>query len=141
MTYPFNLSHKFIEELKHSDMVIGIRKPKKGAMPILHRYLGNPGLSFLTRLFFGTPVRDAHCGMRGIKKEVYEQLKMKYLGMEFAPEMVIKVSLLGFKISQFPISYYKRPGSPSKLSTVKDGFRHLKYLFVSLYNYRLKKEL
>ncbi len=98
-------------------------------MPWLHRYVGNPVLSGILNLFFRTGVRDAHCGMRGFRREILPQLDLRTTGMEFASEMVIRAAKENVRIDQFPIEYHPR-GGESKLSSFRDGWRHLRFLLV-----------
>src|SRR5207244_9571270 len=100
-----------------------------GAMPWLHRYVGNPVLTGTLNLFFRTGVKDAHCGMRAIRRDVLPVLDLRTTGMEFASEMVIRASKENLRISQFPIEYHPR-GGESKLSSWRDGWRHLRFLLV-----------
>jgi hypothetical protein len=100
-----------------------------GAMPWLHRYVGNPILSGTLNLFFRTGVRDAHCGMRAVRRSVLGQLDLHATGMEFASEMVVRAAKEKLDIRQFPIEYHPR-GGDSKLSTWRDGWRHLRFLLV-----------
>jgi len=100
-----------------------------GAMPWLHRYVGNPLLSGVLNLFFRTGIRDAHCGMRGLRRDVLPQLDLRTTGMEFASEMVIRASKEKLDIREFPIAYHPR-GGESKLSSFRDGWRHLRFLLV-----------
>jgi hypothetical protein len=100
---------------------------RPGAMPWLHRYVGNPILTGLLNLLFRTGVKDAHCGMRAIRRELLPALDLRTTGMEFASEMVIRASKAGLKISQVPIEYHPRSGV-SKLSRFRDGWRHLRFL-------------
>ena len=100
-----------------------------GAMPWLHRYVGNPMLTGLLNRLFGTGVRDAHCGMRAFRRDVLPALDLRTTGMEFASEMVIRAAKAGLDIRQFPIEYHPREGE-SKLSTWGDGWRHLRFLLV-----------
>jgi len=102
-----------------------------GAMPFLHRYLGNPVLSFIGRLFFRIPIRDFHCGLRGFTKEAFEVMHLKTTGMEFASEMVVKASLHNLKITEVPttLSPDGRTRAPH-LNTWTDGWRHLRFLFL-----------
>ena len=100
-----------------------------GAMPWLHRYVGNPVLSGILNLFFRTGVRDAHCGMRGFRRDILPLLDLRTTGMEFASEMVIRAAKEDVKIAQFPIEYHPR-GGESKLSSFRDGWRHLRFLLV-----------
>jgi hypothetical protein len=112
-------------------MVIGDRMDniQPGAMPWLHRYVGNPFLTGILNLFFHTGVKDAHCGMRALKREVLPQLDVRTTGMEFASEMVIRAAKEGLDIRQVPIEYHPRTGE-SKLSSFRDGWRHLRFLLV-----------
>jgi glycosyltransferase involved in cell wall biosynthesis len=130
LTYPFEDIPKFVEHLDAgADLVMGDRMDniEPGAMPWLHRYVGNPILSGVLNLFFRTGVRDAHCGMRGIRRDVLPQLDLRTTGMEFASEMVIRASKERVRISEFPITYRPR-GGESKLSSFRDGWRHLRFL-------------
>lgn len=137
-TYPFYEIPKMITHLeKGSDFVIGIRKPENGAMPILHKYIGNPGLSMMTRILFNTPVRDSHCGLRGIKKDKYHQLYLRGDGMEYATEMVVKAAMNKLKVTQFPIKYYAREDDNSKLSSFRDGYRHVRFMLKTFLDYKV----
>ncbi len=100
-----------------------------GAMPWLHRYLGNPVLSFLGRLFFRIPVHDFHCGMRGFSRDAIRSLDLQTTGMEFASEMVVRAALSNLRIVEVPTTL--RPDGRSRaphLRTWRDGWRHLKFL-------------
>ena len=132
LTYDFGEIHRFIEQLEDgADLVMGDRMDniQPGAMPWLHRYVGNPILSGVLNLFFRTGVRDAHCGMRAVRRSVLPQLDLRTTGMEFASEMVIRASKQNLRIEQFPIEYHPR-GGESKLSSFRDGWRHLRFLLV-----------
>jgi hypothetical protein len=132
MTYDAGELPRFVEELDDgADMVLGDRMKgiQPGAMPWLHRRIGNPVLTGLLNQFFGTEVNDAHCGMRAVRHEVLPRLSLRTTGMELASEMVIRAAKAGLDIRQFPISYHARHGD-SKLSTWSDGWRHLRYLLV-----------
>jgi glycosyltransferase involved in cell wall biosynthesis len=132
LTYDFGDIPRFVEEMRDgAEMVIGDRMDniQPGAMPALHRYVGNPLLSGLLNLFFRTGVKDAHCGMRAIRREVLPQLDLRTTGMEFASEMVIRAAKEKLDIRQFPIEYHPREGE-SKLSSFSDGWRHLRFLLV-----------
>jgi hypothetical protein len=100
-------------------------------MPFLHRYLGNPVLSFVGRLFFKIPVGDFHCGLRGFTKAAFNKMELRTSGMEFASEMVVKASLLKMKIAEVPIKLHKdgRTRDPH-LNTWTDGWRHLRFLLL-----------
>ncbi len=130
LTYDFNEIPRFLAELQAgADMVIGDRMHniRPGAMPWLHRYIGNPLLSRLLNLLFHTGVNDAHCGMRAFRREHLERLELRTSGMEFASEMVVRAAKAGLGIRQLPIEYHPR-GGESKLSSFRDGWRHLRYL-------------
>jgi len=132
LTYDFNEIPHFVEELeKGAEMVIGDRMDniQPGAMPWLHRYIGNPILTGLLNLFFSTGISDAHCGMRAVRRDVLPRLDLRTTGMEFASEMVIRASKEHLKIAEFPIEYHPR-GGESKLSSFRDGWRHLRFLLV-----------
>ena len=101
-----------------------------GAMPWLHRYVGNPILTGVLNLFFRTGVSDAHCGMRGVApRHPAARSTCARPGMEFASEMVIRASKEKLDIREFPIEYHPR-GGESKLSSFRDGWRHLRFLLV-----------
>ncbi len=132
LTYPFEVIPKFVGELDGgAELVMGDRMDniQPGAMPWLHKYIGNPILSGVLNLFFNTGVRDAHCGMRGLRKDILPRLDLRTPGMEFASEMVIRASKERMDIREFPISYHPR-GGESKLSSFRDGWRHLRFLLV-----------
>ena len=132
LTYDFNEIPRFVENLEAgADLVMGDRMDNihPDAMPWLHRYVGNPLLSGILNLFFRTGVRDAHCGMRAVRRSVLPQLDLRTTGMEFASEMVIRAAKEKLDIRQFPIEYHPR-GGESKLSSFRDGWRHLRFLLV-----------
>jgi glycosyltransferase involved in cell wall biosynthesis len=132
LTYDFREIPRFVEELDAgAQMVMGDRMDNihPGAMPWLHRYVGNPVLTGVLNLFFRTGVSDAHCGMRAIRRDVLPQLDLRTTGMEFASEMVIRASKEKLDIREFPIEYLPR-GGDSKLSSFRDGWRHLRFLLV-----------
>src|SRR5579859_325139 len=132
LTYDFNEIPRFVAALEDgAEMVIGDRMDniQPGAMPWLHRYVGNPILTGLLNLFFRTGIKDAHCGMRALRREVLPRLDLRTGGMEFASEMVIRASKEKLTIAEFPILYHRRGGS-SKLSSFRDGWRHLRFLLV-----------
>jgi glycosyltransferase involved in cell wall biosynthesis len=132
LTYDFGEIPRFVEHLEAgADLVMGDRMDQiqPGAMPWLHRYVGNPILSGTLNLFFRTGVRDAHCGMRAVRRSVLPQLDLHATGMEFASEMVVRAAKERLDIRQFPIEYRPR-GGESKLSTWRDGWRHLRFLLV-----------
>jgi len=135
-TYDLSDIPKFIKPLmdNRADFVMGTRLKgdiKKGSMPWLHQYIGNPLLTGILNRLFNTNISDAHCGMRAITRDAYEKLDIKSEGMEYASEMVIEAARKKLRIIEVPISYYPRT-SPSKLHTWLDGWRHLR--FMMLYN-------
>jgi hypothetical protein len=132
LTYDFADIPRFLERLDRGfDLVMGDRMDniRPGAMPWLHRYVGNPLLSGFLNLLFRTGVRDAHCGMRAFRRDALPALNLRTEGMEFASEMVIRAAKLGLRIDQIPIEYHPR-GGESKLSSFRDGWRHLRFLLV-----------
>jgi glycosyltransferase involved in cell wall biosynthesis len=132
LTYDWAEIPRFVAELDAGgELVIGDRMDNihPGAMPWLHRYVGNPVLTGILNLFFRTGVNDAHCGMRAIRREVLPRLDLRTTGMEFASEMVIRAAKEKLDIRQFPIEYHPR-GGESKLSSFRDGWRHLRFLLV-----------
>jgi hypothetical protein len=132
MTYDAGEIPRFVEELRQGgELVIGNRMEQihPGAMPWLHRRVGNPILTGLLNRLFGVNVKDAHCGMRAIRREVLPKLELRTTGMELASEMVIRAAKLDLDIRQFPIEYHPREGE-SKLSTWSDGWRHLRFLLI-----------
>ncbi|MGI8508468.1 MAG: glycosyltransferase family 2 protein [Gemmatimonadaceae bacterium] len=125
----------FVERLRAGDeLVMGNRFRggiKPGAMPPLHRYLGNPVLSGLGRLFFNTPAKDFHCGMRGFTKEAAQRLDLRTTGMEFASEMVVKATIARMRVSEVPTTLSPDGRSrPPHLRSWRDGWRHLRFLLL-----------
>jgi glycosyltransferase involved in cell wall biosynthesis len=132
LTYDLHDIPRFVKELEDgAELVMGDRMDniQPGAMPWLHRYVGNPVLSGTLNFFFKTGVRDAHCGMRALRRDLLPRLDLRSPGMEFASEMVIRASKEGLDIREFPIQYHPR-GGESKLSSFRDGWRHLRFLLV-----------
>jgi glycosyltransferase involved in cell wall biosynthesis len=132
LTYDFGEIPSFVAALQDgADVVMGDRRDgiEPGAMPWHHRYVGNPLLTGILNLFFRTGVRDAHCGMRGFRRELLTRLDLRTLGMEFASEMVIRAAKEGLRIEELPIRYHPR-GGQSKLESFRDGWRHLRFLLV-----------
>jgi Glycosyl transferase family 2 len=132
LTYDFRDIPRFVEQLEAGgELVMGDRMDniQPGAMPWLHRYVGNPVLTGVLNLFFRTGVADAHCGMRAVRRDVLPRLDLRTTGMEFASEMVIRAAKERLDIRQFPIEYHPR-GGESKLSSFRDGWRHLRFLLV-----------
>jgi hypothetical protein len=124
---------RFVEELQAgADLVIGSRLKGRihdGAMPWLHRHVGNPLLTGALNLFFGTRISDAHCGMRAFRRDLLPRLDLQATGMELASEQLIRSSKLGLEVREIPIAYMPRIGY-SKLSPLPDGWRHLRLLLV-----------
>jgi hypothetical protein len=132
LTYDFREIPRFVELLDSgAELVMGDRMDNihPGAMPWLHRYVGNPVLTGILNVFFRTGVSDAHCGMRGLRRDVLPTLDLRTTGMEFASEMVIRASKEKLDIRQFSIEYHPR-GGESKLLSFRDGWRHLRFLLV-----------
>ena len=132
-TYDFNEIPRFLESLEDgADMVIGNRMNNivPGAMPWLHRYIGNPILSGFLNLLYRSGVHDAHCGMRALRRDTLPRLQLRSTGMEFASEMVVRAVKEDLEIAEFDIQYHPREGE-SKLSSFRDGWRHLKFLLVN----------
>jgi glycosyltransferase involved in cell wall biosynthesis len=137
LTYDFEETPRFLAELEGgADVVIGNRMKNihPGAMPWHHRYIGNPLLSGFLNLLFKAGVGDAHCGMRALRRDVLPRLDLRTTGMEFASEMVIRAAKENLEIRQFAIEYHPR-GGESKLSSFRDGWRHLRFLLVHSPNY------
>ena len=100
-------------------------------MPLLHRFLGNPVLSFLGRVFFQSNIGDFHCGLRAFSKAGYEKLGLRTVGMEFASEMVVKSSLMGLRVTEVPTTLSPdRRGRAPHLRTWRDGWRHLRFMLL-----------
>ncbi|HZU39332.1 MAG TPA: glycosyltransferase family 2 protein, partial [Gemmataceae bacterium] len=134
-SYDFGQLDAFLERLRAGDdLVVGNRFQggiRPGAMPWLHRYLGNPLLSGLLNLFFRTPIGDAHCGLRACRKESYQRLGLTTPGMEFASEMVVKAMLQKQKVSEVSIILYPDGRDrPPHLRSFRDGWRHLRFLLL-----------
>ena len=134
-SYDFNALEPFIAELRRgTQLVMGNRflgGILPAAMPLLHRYLGNPVLSFIGRLFFKSNIGDFHCGLRGFDREAIQRLGLRCEGMEFASEMVVKASLHGLRIAEVPtILSPDGRDRPPHLRTWRDGWRHLRFLLL-----------
>ena len=138
-SYDFGELSKFVEKLRSGDeLVQGCRlesgggRVLPGAMPRLHRWLGNPLFSRIARRWFRSPVHDIYCGLRGFTKALYERLDQRCTGMEFATEMVIKSSLIGARIGEVPITLHPdgRTSHPPHLKTFRDGWRTLRFFLL-----------
>jgi hypothetical protein len=138
-SYDFLEAPKFVAKLREgNDLVQGCRLPrgggvvKPGAMPWLHRWVGNPMLTFLVRAWFGAPINDVYCGLRGFSKQLYDRLDQRCTGMEFATEMIIKSSLMRERIAEVPITLHPdgRKSHPPHLKTFRDGWRTLRFFMM-----------
>ena len=137
-SYDFSKLQPFVEKLQAGhDLVMGCRMPwgggtvLPGAMPWKHRWIGNPILSFIGRLFFKCPVTDFHCGLRGFTKAAYLKMDLRTTGMELASEMVIKATLQDMKITEVPITLHPDGRSrPPHLRSWRDGWRHLRFMML-----------
>jgi glycosyltransferase involved in cell wall biosynthesis len=132
-SYDFCDIPKFLKSLEAGyDFVMGSRfkgRIRKGAMSWSHRYIGNPILSCMTRLFFRTCLSDIHCGMRAFTIEAYRKMRLRTAGMEFATEMVVSALRHNLKIYEIPINYYPRKGE-SKLIPLSDAWRHIRFMLL-----------
>jgi len=134
-SYDFTAIEVFIKKLREGyDLVMGNRFQggiKPGAMPPLHRFLGNPVLSWIGHLFFKCPVGDFHCGLRAFRREAIEKIELQTQGMEFASEMVVKATLFNLRIAEVP-TVLSQDGRdrPPHLRTWRDGWRHLRFLLL-----------
>jgi glycosyltransferase involved in cell wall biosynthesis len=132
-TYPLERTPEFVRYITDEgvDFVIGSRfegEIQDGAMPALHKYIGNPMLTKMLNQLFKADFSDTHCGMRAFTREALKKMDLKSPGMEFAIEMVIEASVKNLKIKEVPIVYRKRGGGQAKLNSFKDGWRHSKYM-------------
>ncbi len=134
-TYDFLEVPRLLEPLMggETDFVIGTRfngSMEPGAMPWLHRWVGNPLLTWFLNLSFEAGVSDAHCGLRAFRRDVLGKMDLRSRGMEFASEMIIEAARVGLRISEVPVSYYPRRGGVSKLNSFSDGWRHLRFMLL-----------
>ncbi len=137
-SYDFSNITGFVQKLREGyDLVMGCRMPRgggtimPGAMPWKNRWLGNPVLSTIGRIFFKCPAQDFHCGLRGFSKAAYEKMELKTTGMEFASEMVIKGTFKSLRITEVPITLHKDGRSrPPHLKPWRDGWRHLRFMLI-----------
>jgi glycosyltransferase involved in cell wall biosynthesis len=134
-SYDFEAIGPLIDKLREGyDLVVGNRflgGIEPGAMPWSHRWVGNPVLTLISRVFFHAPVGDTHCGLRACTKDAYERMRLRATGMEFASEMVIKASLKGMRITEVAVAL--RPDGrsrPPHLRTWRDGWRHLRFMLL-----------
>jgi len=138
-SYDFSQLAPFVEKLRQgSDMVMGCRMPagggtiEQGAMPFLHRHVGNPLFTRLARRWFSAPIHDVNCGLRGFTRELYDQMNMVCTGMEFANELVVKACLHGKRIDEAPITLHRdgRVTQTPHLRTFRDGLRTLGFFIM-----------
>jgi len=137
-SYDFGEMGRFVEKLRQGyDLVMGCSLPAgggeilPGAMPWLHRWIGNPVLSKIGRVFFKSPVTDFHCGMRALTKSAYSRMGLNTGGMEFASEMVIKATLMGMRITEVPVTLHPDGRSrPPHLRRWRDGWYHLRFMLL-----------
>jgi glycosyltransferase involved in cell wall biosynthesis len=139
-SYDFGEIPRFVAKLREGyDLVQGCRLPRgggrvlPGAMPPLHRWLGNPLFSWMAKWMFWAPVNDIYCGLRGFRKRSYEELHLRCTGMEFATEMIIKASLVGQQFAELPITLHPdgRKSRAPHLRTFRDGWRTLRFLLMN----------
>jgi glycosyltransferase involved in cell wall biosynthesis len=134
-SYDFSRLDAFVEKLREgTDLVMGNRflgGPRPGAMPWKNRYIGNPLLSAIGRLFFKSPAHDFHCGLRGVSRDAFHRMNLQTAGMEFASEMVIKATLVGLRIAEVPTTLERdgRTRAPH-LRPWRDGWRHLRFMLL-----------
>lgn len=134
-SYDFTQLQDFLSKLDEGyELVMGNRfmgEIKPGAMPFLHRFVGNPVLSWIGRLFFGCPVGDFQCGLRAFRKEAIDRLELQTTGMEFSTEMVVKATLFNLRIAEIPtVLSPDGRGRPPHLRTWRDGWRYLRFLLL-----------
>jgi glycosyltransferase involved in cell wall biosynthesis len=132
-TYDFREIDRLISPLRNGyDYVLGSRfggSIMPGAMPWTHRYIGNPLLTLILNLLFGLKSSDAHSGLRAFTRDAYLRMNLTCPGMEFASELVVKAAQARLRVAEVPITYYPRAGA-SKLHALRDGWRHLRFMFV-----------
>ena len=137
-SYDFSQADRFVKKFQEGyDLVMGCRLPSgggtilPGAMPWKNRWIGNPILTSIGRLFFRCPAHDFHCGLRGYTREAFEAMDLQTTGMEFASEMVIKSTLRKIKMTEVPVTLSKDGRSrPPHLKPWRDGWRHLRFMLL-----------
>jgi glycosyltransferase involved in cell wall biosynthesis len=137
-SYDFSEADRFVKKFNEGyELVMGCRLPSgggtilPGAMPWKNRWIGNPILSFIGRLFFKCPAHDFHCGLRGYTRDAFEAMDLQTTGMEFASEMVIKSTLKKMRITEVPVTLKKDGRSrPPHLKPWRDGWRHLRFMLL-----------
>jgi glycosyltransferase involved in cell wall biosynthesis len=138
-TYDFSDLDALVKPLADGhDMTVGNRFAggiAPGAMTWSHRYIGTPLFSFLLKIFAGLKVGDSQCGLRALTRDALQSLDLRTDGMEFASEMILKASRRGLRVADVPVPYGERLGGEAKLNTVRDGWRHLRFLLLASPNY------
>jgi len=139
-TYDFMEMPALLEPLMRgeADFVIGTRlngRIERGAMPWLHRWIGNPFLTWFLNLSSKTGISDAHCGLRAVRRDALERMELLSHGMEFASEMIIEAARVGLRFREVPVTYYPRKGGGSKLNSFSDGWRHLRFMLLNAPTY------
>jgi hypothetical protein len=138
-SYDFLEIPKFVEQLRAGhELVQGCRLPRgggrilPGAMPLTHRWIGNPAFSWLVRRMFRAPIHDVYCGLRGFRRELFDRLDLRCTGMEFATEMIIKSSLFGVDVAEVPTTLHPdgRKAHAPHLRTIRDGWRTLRFFLM-----------
>lgn len=138
-SYDFSEADRFVKKFQEGfELIAGCRLPNgggkimPGAMPFLHRWVGNPLFSRMARHMFAAPIHDVYCGLRGFKRDLYDRLELRCEGMEFATEMIIKASLHGARIAEIPITLHPdgRKAHAPHLRTVRDGWRTLRFFLI-----------
>lgn len=137
-SYDFSKLEPFVSKLEEGyDLVMGCRMPRgggtvmPGAMPWKHRWIGNPVLTAIGKLFFHCPINDFHCGLRGFSMEAYRKMELRTTGMEFASEMVIKATMKDLRMAEVPITLHKDGRlRPPHLRSWRDGWRHLRFMLL-----------
>ena len=137
-TYEFSQLTPLVGPLDEGyDLVMGNRMTDQlaeGAMPWSHRVIGTPMISFMLRMFTGAKITDSQCGLRAMRRDSIQALNLRTPGMEFASEMILKAMRQNLKLTEVPIPYDVRVGE-AKLNTIRDGWRHLRFLLISSPSY------
>ncbi len=137
-SYDFTSVPQFVSALRNgADFVMGCRLPVGGgriepnAMPWKHRWIGNPGLTWIGRVLYSCPVHDFHCGLRAFSREAVQSLELHTTGMEFASELIVQAQLAGLRFAEVPVVLHPDGrGRPPHLRSWRDGFRHLRFLLI-----------
>lgn len=137
-TYDFSIIPQFLEPLRNgeADFIIGSRfkgKIKTGAMPWLHRYIGNPAITLLFNIIFGAKLSDACSGMFALTRNAWDKMSLTANGWDFNQEMLMNAIKKGVKITEVPVCYHSRLGGVSKVSSFRGGWQNLKFLLTHLF--------